>query len=612
MKISNFFSRAARIFRKCLALLEPGTRRKWVALLLLAVVVSLLEAIAAILLLTVLGLVTAPDANLPLPLIGDLTRVIPSLDEARVLVIAAGGTAIFFLVRAGIYLYQSYLQNRLAYQTGAFLARRLLRGYLAMPYPTYLSRNSSELIRNAHESTVALASLVLFPGVVLAAEAFVTLMLCIVLILSAPLAAVLAFFILGILVAVLLRFVQPRLLALGRQVQDHTTASLKSLQQALLGLRDIRVLRRESFFEENFQHIRMRLANAYAVRGVLIDLPRVSLETSVLLITLIFLILQVGGGPVGEGVSVLALFGYAAFRILPSVNRIVNNLQSLRFATALVDALHADVLAADAVDLDAIADEDLRFEHRIELQHVSFRYPGSSRDALSDVTLSIHRGESIGVVGRTGSGKSTLLDLILGLLEPTMGEVLIDDKPLTGRSRSWHRHVGVVPQTVFLIDDTIRNNIALGRTREDVDDDRVRDAVRIAQLEEFVTSLPDGLDSIVGERGVKLSGGQRQRLAIARAMYQRPQVLVFDEGTSALDSKTEADFLEALRVNSGHLTLISVAHRMTTIKNYDRVVLMRDGRIYNSGTYSELIVDEEFRALASEPEAHSAPQTNEE
>lgn len=598
-RISNFFSRAANISRKCLALLEPGTRKRWIGLLLLAILVSLLEAIAAVLLFSVLGLVTAPNAKLTIPFLGDLKGLIPNLDEPRILLMFAFATAVFFIARAGIYLFQSYLQNRLAYETGAHLARRLLRGYLAMPYPIYLSRNSAELIRNAHESTVMLASMVLFPGVVLAAEIFVTLTLCVVLLLSAPLVALLSFVVLGALVAVLLRFVQPRLLGLGRQVQDHTAESLKSLQQSLLGLRDIRVLGRESFFEEKFQEIRLRLASAYAVRGVLIDLPRVSLETSVLLITLVFLVMQLGDGDAGQGITVLALFGYAAFRILPSVNRIVNNLQSLRFATPLIDSLHADVLAADAISPELRPSEDLHFERSIELKNVSFRYPESSRIALAEVTLSIRRGESLGIVGRTGSGKSTLLDLILGLLEPSSGEILIDDEPLTGRTRAWHRHVGVVPQTIFLLDDTIRNNIALGRAQADVDDEGILEAIRIAQLEELLTTLPEGLDAVVGERGVKLSGGQRQRLAIARAMYQQPQVLVLDEGTSALDSSTEADLIDALPRLAAHLTVISVAHRITTIANCDRVVVLKDGEVDGLGTFQELLDNnEEFRSLA--------------
>lgn len=611
--ISGFFSRATSVLRKCLALLEPGTRRKWLGLVVLALVVSVLEAIAAVFVLVLLSLVTAPHAPLPLPLIGDLREAIPDLDQPRVLAVAASVVAVFFAIRAGIYLAQSYLQNRLAYQAGALLARRLLRGYLATPYVAFLSRNSAEMIRNAHESTVAFASWVLFPGIVLAAEAFVTAVLCVVLFLSTPFVAFVAFSTLGILVAVILRVVQPRLLNSGRQVQDHTTESLKSLQQSLHGLRDIRVLGREKFFEETFYDTRVRLADAYAKRGVLIDAPRVALETSVLLIMTAFLVMQVSRDQeAGASITVLGLFGYASFRILPSVNRIVNNLQSVRFATPLIDSLYADAVAADviAVPGDTPPSTDLPFTHSIELRGVSFRYPDSTIDAVTDVTLSIAPGESLGVVGRSGSGKSTLLDLILGLLEPTRGEIVIDGRPLTGRVRAWYQRVGVVPQTILLLDDTIRNNIALGRTRSDVDEERVWEAVRIAQLADFITGLPNGLDTMVGERGVKLSGGQRQRLAIARAMYQRPQVLLFDEGTSALDSKTEAEFINALPRVGGALTVISVAHRLTTIRNCHRVLVLRDGRAVGFGTFDELAgSNDEFRALARTETSDPGPKS---
>ena len=581
---------ALHTFRRCLVLLEPGSGRKWIGLVVLAIFVSALEAVAALLVLMLLGLSMTPGSAIQLPLIGDVSDIMPDTGDSSTILTVAAIVGAFFTARAGIYLFQSYLQNRLAYGAGALLARRLLRGYLAMPYGDYVGRNSADLIRNAHESTILLASTVLFPGIALAAEVCVTFVLCLVLVFSSPVAALLAFVILGVLVGGVLRFVQPRLLTLGEQVQDRTTESLKSIQQSLVGLRDIRVTGRESFFEESFGGIRQRLAYAYAMRGTLMDVPRVALETGVLLLLLLFLATQVVRGvPLSESVTILALFGYTAFRILPSVNRIVNNLQNLRFGSSLIDFLHADAVAANEVRQEGDPEEPCVFQSAIELRDVSYRYPGAARDSVTDVTLTIRRGQSVGIVGRTGSGKSTLLDLILGLLEPTTGEVRIDGQPLRGRERSWQTCLGVVPQVIFLLDDTIRNNIALGRTEDDVDDDRVLHAVKVAQLESFVASLPDGLETVIGERGVKLSGGQRQRLAIARATYHHPQVLLLDEGTSELDGKTEAEVIRALGSSSEDLTLIAVAHRLTTIRNCSLVVTMSDGRVSSLGTYEDLV-----------------------
>ncbi|MDP9067819.1 MAG: ABC transporter ATP-binding protein/permease [Actinomycetota bacterium] len=608
--IPDFVSRSTTAFRKCLVLLGPRARGKWLTLVGLAVFVSALEALAAVFVFVLLALVTNPQGPIMVPLLGDLHQRFPRLTEPRTLLAAALITAGFFLVRALVYLLQSYLQNRLAYGTAASLARRLVRGYLAMPYSQYLRRNSAEMIRNAHESTVGFAQLVLFPGIVLGAEIFVTLTLCAMLVLTSPLAALAAFLLLGCVVLLMLRLVQPRLLRLGRRVQDFSTESLKSLQQTLHGLRDIRVLGREGFFEESFAATRQSLADAYAARGLLIDIPRVTLETSVLLVVLLFLGAQaIRTGSVAESVTALGLFGYAAFRILPSVNRIVNNVQSLKFAGPLIDFLHEDVVAADAALAEVNAPRDDSFHDTIEMKDVGFRYPGADRDAVAGIQLTIRRGESIGIAGPTGSGKSTLLDLILGLLEPTAGEIYIDGQPLHQEVRTWQRCVGVVPQMIFLLDDTIRRNIAFGLVDGEIDEVRVEEAVKIAQLESFVEALPSGLDTIVGERGVKLSGGQRQRLAIARAMYRQPEVLIFDEGTSALDSRTEADVINALPRMRPDLTLISVAHRLSTIRNHDRVVFVTDGQIAAVGSFDDLVKQsDDFRAMAQQdPTLYARP-----
>ncbi len=600
--IPDLVSRTTSSFRKCMVLLGPRARGRWAALVALAVFVSALEAVAAVLVFVLLALVTNPGAPLVVPLVGDLHQRFPGLAERGMLLTAASIAGGFFLLRALVYLLQSYLQNRLAYGTAAALARRLLRGYLAMPYSQYLRRNSAEMIRNAHESTVGFASLVLFPGIVLGAEAFVTVTLCAMLVLTSPLVAVAAFVLLGSLVLLMLRLVQPRLLNLGRRVQDLSTESLKSLQQTLYGLRDIRVLGREGFFEDAFTATRQNLADAYTKRGLLIDIPRVTLETSVLLVILLFLGAQtIRSGSVGESVTALGLFGYAAFRILPSVNRIVNNVQSLKFAGPLIDFLYEDVVATDQAVRDQAESGTDSFQQEIQLSDVWFRYPGADEDAVRDITLTVRRGESIGIAGVTGSGKSTLLDLILGLLEPTSGEITVDGMPLHDQVRAWHRCVGVVPQMIFLLDDTIRRNIALGLPDEEIDDSLVDEVLRISQLETFVASLPSGLETIVGERGVKLSGGQRQRLAIARAMYWKPQVLIFDEGTSALDSRTEADVINALPRMRPDLTLISVAHRLSTIRNHDRIVFLAQGRIAGVDTFDQLAErNAEFRAMAQQ------------
>jgi ATP-binding cassette, subfamily B, bacterial PglK len=220
---------------------------------------------------------------------------------------------------------------------------------------------------------------------------------------------------------------------------------------------------------------------------------------------------------------------------------------------------------------------------------VSFRYEGTESDALSDVNLAIHRGEQIGICGPTGGGKSTLVDLISGLLAPTSGQVLVDGRDIESNMRGWQRNLGIVPQVVFLIDDTLRRNIALGIPDKEIDEEAIAQAVRLAQLDEFVSLLPKGLDTVVGERGVRVSGGERQRVAIARALYHQPEVLIFDEGTSALDNLTERELMLSLQKLRGAHTVLLVAHRLSTVRESDRVVFVRDGRIAGIDTFDGLM-----------------------
>lgn len=591
-------SKAADFAKRGLVLLAPGTRVRWIALIGLAIFVGLLEAATATLVFVLLTVVMAPGSPIVVPLLGDVSNIFPSLDQPERLLTACAVIAVFFVFRAGIYVLQSFLQNRLAYQTSALLSARLLHSYLSLPYLDFIQKNSAMLLRNAHESTISFASWALIPAITLAAESLVVLFLCIILLLTSPLVAGTAILFLGVLVIILLRIVQPRLHALGIQVQTHSELSLRSLQQTLHGLREIRLAGKEKYFESEFEGSRRELSKAHTVRGLLIDAPRIALETSVLLVLILFVMLQVSrAGGTTTGLTSIGMFGYVALRVLPSVNRIVNSLQSVRFAVPLVNQLYEDVRAAQILSDDIPNFEPLGTFSSIALDGVGVTYPGGDRPALEDITIEIRRGEKIGIVGETGGGKSTLLDVILGILDPDRGSVLINGVPLYGRKKSWQSIISVVPQSTFLIDDSIERNIALGIPADQINKQALQKAVQASQLESFIASLPDGLATRVGERGVRLSGGQRQRLAIARALYRQPSVLVLDEGTSALDNRTETNLITSLASLNENLTIISVAHRISSIQEYARILVLSEGRLVAEGSFGELSRKAEFRAL---------------
>jgi ABC-type multidrug transport system fused ATPase/permease subunit len=306
--------------------------------------------------------------------------------------------------------------------------------------------------------------------------------------------------------------------------------------------------------------------------------------------TVVILIIGAGGGAT-KIIAAMTLFVAAVFRLIPSMNRILMAMNTIRVSQEAVDEIHRDLSFADgrtAAREEAAGPNRIPFEHSIRIDDLSFRYPGSSGVAVEHINLEIRKGESVGLAGASGAGKTTLVDLILGLLAPETGRMTVDGEDIVPRMRTWRRQVGYVPQSIYLTDDTIRRNIAFGVADENIDQARVADAVGLARLDEMVASLPDGLDTVIGEHGIRLSGGQRQRIGIARALYRDPELLVLDEATSSLDTETEHEISNAIDALSGHKTLIIVAHRLSTIRRCDRVIFMEKGRLVDSGSFDQL------------------------
>jgi ATP-binding cassette, subfamily B, bacterial PglK len=581
--------------RKCAYLLRQESRLRWAAVLVVAVFVSGVEAVGALLVFLLLGLVTSGEADLDLPVIGSADNLPLVGSSDQVVVWLAAAVAIFFVIRGALLLGQLYVQDRLAHHAGARLAVRLFTAYLSMPYAFHLQRNSAELIRNANESVKALTSEIIIPSVRLVSHTVLALGMLAVLVYAAPLATVFAVGFLGPVVFVLLRLVHPRLKKLGRGRQRLSKANLSLLQVALHGIREVLLFDRAAYFIRKFRGQQLATARIVYTNRIAQEIPRVLIETVLVVFIAVFFILSttLDRSP-EETLAVLGLFAYAALRLQPSLQKIVQSLNSIRFAGAAVDNVYDDLISIEPVmarELRHSETDSLSYPvppPRIELRGVGYRYPGASEPALRHVDLVIEPGSSIGIVGPTGGGKSTLLDVLSGLLPPTEGEVLIDGVELQSLGRGWRGMLGVVPQTIFLTDDTIRRNIALAERDDAIDERRLQRALDVAQLGTFIAELPDGLDTRVGERGVRISGGQRQRVAIARALYRDPTVLLFDEGTSALDSLTEAEFVAALEALGQDRTRITVAHRLTTVRNCDQILVIDGGTVIDSGTYDEL------------------------
>lgn len=578
-------------FRRIRVLVGGGRRGRWAAVIVLAIVVAGLEAIGALLIFLLISLLADAAGAVAVPLLGDVRDLLPGRDDADLLVTVGVAVAAFSLLRGVLLLVQHYVQYRVVENASARLSTRLFDGYLAMPATFHLERNSSVLVRNAISSVQRVVQEGLVPGVQVVAKLAVVAGITAVLLLTSPLAALAAAVALGGVTAVVVALVQPRVKRWGRTVQTMAERNIQAVQQGLEGWRDIRILGRQPTFVARFDRDRHRLAQAIYLGRTVAELPRVVIETGVVVAIAAFVVGSVlAEGAASGALPVLGLFGYAAVRLMPELSSIAANVNALRFVRPAVDDIHADLerFRREAAPASAPA-APLPLHDAIRLEDVTFHYAGTTVPALRDVDVRIAAGASVGIVGPTGGGKSTLVDLVLGLLEPTSGRVTVDGEDIRDHLPAWHAAVGMVPQQVFVADDTVRRNIALGVPDEEIDDRLVAEVVRLAQLEDVVRELPAGLDTVVGERGARISGGQRQRLAIARALYRRPAVLVLDEGTSALDTATEAALVAALAREQGRRTLLTVAHRLSTVQRCDEILLVRDGAVADRGTYAALV-----------------------
>jgi len=572
-------------------IIPRGQRAKWFAVTVLGLAVAAAESVSAILIAVLVdAMMQTSTTSFDLPILGDVREILPGstpADQLRVLAIAI---AIFFLLKAGLTLTKNYVQARVAQNTGARLANRLFEGYLTMPYSFHISHNSSELMRNASWAADEVVSNFLTPLANLITQGAMLVFLLGVLIAAAPTVTLVTIGLLVPLVLLSLRAVASILHRLGNVTKHSVKETLSSLQQSLAGIRDIKVLGRERFFAEEFRHNRQLLARAKYMYPTVSSIPSLVIETLLVVFILGFVAFgSAGSGVAGASLPVLGLFAYAGLRMIPAMSAIVSAVNQIRYGGAAVQtvATNLDLIDAESEPLPTDPAIPMAFSAGLALEGVEFSYE-TSAEVLRRVDLVIHRGESIGIVGTTGAGKSTLLDLILGLLAPTAGEIKVDGQALHEDLRSWRACLGLVPQSIFLLDDTVRRNIAYGIMDSEIDERALNEAVELSQLSAFIDSLPEGLDTVVGERGIRISGGQRQRVAIARALYRKPEVLIFDEGTASLDNLTEAALLRALEDLKGTHTIITVAHRLTTVKSCDRIILLADGKIVDEGNYEEL------------------------
>lgn len=560
-----------KLFVQIKELLVPEDRRRVIGVLILILVGTVLEILGVGLVLPVVVLLSQPESVSTSSTLKSLHEALGAPTHRVFILLAIGGLLFVFVVKNAFIFLSTWCQVRFLYSYQAKLAGELMAGYLNRPYAYHLQHPSAGLLQKINSELASLIQNVLSPMLWIISESLVVfglLLLALWVNLLVTLAAMVG---LGLALWAYYHLFKERVEFWGRRTQEHSQGMYQQMQQGLGGIKEVKIFGREHFFSDTFTHHAQGLARYSTRHYFLTQSSRNVIELLVISVLLgaIMLLVSTGGG-MKTILPTLALFTAVAFRLLPSAQRLLANANSIRYGVRSLRLLRPDLI--EARSQKSVYSEEgntFSFQDELKLQNVSFRYPGGNEDVLRDLNLSIMRGNMVGFQGKSGAGKTTLVDLVLGLFEPTRGGLLADGISIHENLPSWRSNIGYVPQSIFLVDDTLRHNVAFGVEDDKIDDSRVCEVLRQAQLEDFVNSRPEKLETLVGERGVRLSGGQRQRIGIARALYHDPAILVLDEATASLDLETEAEFIKAVGSLKSKKTILIISHRLSTLKDCD-------------------------------------------
>ncbi len=565
-------------------ILDREQKIKLVIMLIVILVGALFELLGVSAIMPLISVATSPESvneKWYLKLVSDVF----GFYEAKQLIVFLALALVIVYIAKNAYISMMYnLQYRFIFNNQRRLAVKMMYSYMHQNYLFHVSRNVAELQRNVTEDVNGFYTVVL-NVMQFIAEASVCVVLAVFLmrvdVMTTFVVAGIVF-VSAILVGVVFK---KTLVKKGKENRTVSISLTKWVLQSFSGIKEIKVMNKEAFFLKNYENTYRRFTVLQRQQSMLTFIPRPVMETvciSSLLLTVAIKIYAFDTDLV-EFIPALSAFAVAAFRMLPSFNRISGYMSAVMFNRPAIDVLYDDLVEIEKLDQKvwkAVPDvKPFHIQTGISIKNVSFQYPNAEKPVLEKLDLEIENNTSIALIGASGAGKSTLADVILGVLEPKCGGIYVDGKNIRENMDAWHASIGYIPQAIYLMDDTIRANIAFGVEKDEMDETMLWKALREAQLEEFVRKLPDGLDTMIGDRGVKLSGGQRQRIGIARALYGNPQVLILDEATSALDNDTEKEVMNAIDSLHGTRTLIVIAHRLTTIQKCDKIYEVGNGNV---------------------------------
>ncbi len=489
-----------------------------------------------------------------------------------------------YIVKNLYLVWQKNVTYRFSFRIQKKLATKLLNSYMNQPYTFHLRKNVAELQRALQEDVANFSGFVM-QMMELVAELGVCMLLGIYLLTVSKTITVV---VVGLLVVCVLGFTSATKKlskGLGKDCQHYKAKIYQWINQSLGGIKEVKILAREEYFLTSYNDYYGKYAKALQILKLIGMIPKYIVEAVCMTGLVLAIIIKIlfGEADMIHFIPQLTVFATAAFRLLPSVGRINGYLTQMLSYMPSIDLVYHDLKEVDKYQEERGQEEEGTFElsNEIHVDHVTFRYPDGVEDVVHNVEFRIPKGKTVAFIGPSGAGKTTMVDIILGLLQPTEGIVFADQMDIHRNLNKWHKQIGYIPQTIYLADDTIRANIAFGVFEDEIDDEAVSRALKQSQLDEFIRTLPEGIYTYVGDRGVRLSGGQRQRIGIARALYHNPEILVLDEATSALDNETETAVMESIDSLQGMKTMIIIAHRLTTIRNADFIYEVADGHVIN-------------------------------
>jgi len=585
-------------------LLPAGDPFKLAILFLLMLVAAVLEVAGIGMIPVFVSIVADPERVLSHPMVSEYLQLLNINDAQGLLLWGSVALVAVFIIKSLYITAFHYFEARYIYNRRYYVSLRMMTSYMQAPYTFHLRRNTAELLRNITSEVNILVNIILTNCLKITKEAIITISILIFLLLVEPLITLLVFLISGAGAGTFLLFTQKKIKQYGIEEQQHRSNMIKAVNQGLGGIKDARVLNREKEFIDKYGDEAYKSTRLLTYIRFVMQIPKPVVEvTAVIGMMLIAALMIWQGRPMASIIPILTLFAMATVRLMPSIQQMSSMYTTLRYNIVSLNPIYDDLKELEEYTSKLVEDRkktgSMVLTETLAANNVTYQYPGSDETVLKEVSFTIPRGKAVAFVGSSGAGKTTMVDILLGLLTPAEGSVTVDGKNIETNLSAWQRNIGYIPQSIYLADENLRCNIAFGLPEDEIDEGLIENAVELAQLKHLVNQLPEGLDTMVGENGVRLSGGQRQRIGIARALYHNPQVLVMDEATSALDNITEREISSALDALKGDRTIIMIAHRLTTVKNCDTLYLMEEGQITNSGTYEELLkTSSEFKKMA--------------